>query len=134
MSQYATVEELKVLAIPGPAIDEVSDADLDAQLQASAGMMDAYLAVRYSMPLVEGTGYPDALKRCNVDMATFHVMLRHGFDPQAYDANYKEMHDRCIDFLEMVRDGKLTIPGIEDQTPAVNESAPRVYTSEARGW
>ena len=129
---YATAADLKQLGLPAEALEEVADADIDAQLEASAGMMDAYLASRYSMPLL--APYPEALKRCNIDMAVFHILMRRGFNPEEYDANYKELHDRCIDFLAEVRDGKLTIPGIVDQTPSLNEAAPMVYTSTARGW
>ena len=131
-SQYSTAAELKQAGLPAEALEEVADADIDFQLQLSAGVIDSYLTARYSLPL--SAPYPDALKRCNIDMAVFHILMRRGFNPEEYDANYKELHDACLEWLADVRDGKLTPPGMEDTTPATDEGAPLVFTSPARGW
>lgn len=132
MSQYATAAELKQLGLPAEALEEVLDADIDAQIQASCGVIDAYLSARVTLPL--SAPYPDVLKRFSVDMAVFHILMRRGFNPEEYDANYKELHDRAEDFFRDFAAGKVNIPGLIDATPSTSEGAPMVYTATARGW
>ena len=132
MSQYATATELRQIGLPNEALEEVADADIDAQIQASCGVIDAYLASRYTLPI--SSPYPDVLKRFSVDMAVFHILMRRGFNPEDYDANYKELHDRAEEFFKDVAAGRVSIPDLIDATPSTNEGAPRVTTATARGW
>lgn len=132
MSQYASAAELKQLGLPAEALEDVTDADIDAQIQASCGVIDAYLSARVTLPI--STPYPDVLKRFSVDMAVFHILMRRGFNPEAYDANYKELHDRAEMFFKDFAEGKVNIPGLIDATPSVSEGAPRISTGTARGW
>ena len=131
-SQYATADELKQLGLPPEALEDVDDADIDAQLQASAGTMDSYLSSRYALPIA--SPYPSGLKRCNVDIAVFHILMRRGFNPEEYDENYKLLHDSCMEWLKNVRDGKLNIPDLIDSTPNKSEAAPAFSSNALRGW
>jgi phage gp36-like protein len=132
LSQYATAADLKQLGLPPEALEEVTDADIDAQIQASCGVIDSFLASRYTLPI--SAPYPDVLKRFSVDMAVFHILMRRGFNPESYDANYKELHDRAEEFFKDVASGKRQIPGIIDATPATKGGAPTVSTGSLRGW
>jgi len=130
---YATATELKQLGIPADALEELTDPDdLDAQLDADAGVMDMYLASNYTLPL--STPYPEALKRINVCLAVYHILCRRGFNPEGPDKLYQDNARMCMKQLEKIANGELTVPGIVDATPTVNESAPTVSTMVSRGW
>lgn len=132
MSQYATVQEFKTLGLPAAALEELTEADIEAQLQDASGIIDLHLSSRYTLPLV--APFPDALRRFCVCIATFHILLRRGYNPEEFDAGYSKEHDDCLELLERIAKGDLTIPGIEDQTPTVSEGRPRVSTQPLRGW
>ena len=132
MSQYSTATELKQLGLPAESLEEVADADIDAQITASCGIIDAYLSSRVTLPI--SAPYPDLLVRFSVDMAVFHILMRRGFNPEEYDSNYKELHDRAEEFFKDYAAGKVNIPDLVDATPLVSEGAPDVFTGTARGW
>lgn len=129
---YATPDELKTLGLPPDALEELSDADIQAQLDADAGIMDMYLGAQYTLPI--GTPYPEALKRINVCLATYHILMRRGFNPEGPDLLYKQNYDGCMQMLEDISKGTLPVPGIVDDTPTVNEGIPQVSTQPLRGW
>ena len=129
---YATPDDLFALGLPEPATEELTTEDVQAQLDADAGIMDVYLASQYTLPLV--APYPDALIRINVCLATYHILCRRGFNPEGPDAMYQENFTMCMDMLEKVSDGRLTIPGIEDGTPNESDGAPQVATFVTRDW
>jgi hypothetical protein len=131
MSQYATVAEFKILGLPEEAVEELSDSDIEEQLVADAGVIDLHLP-NATLPIV--APYPEFLKRCNVCLSVWHVLLRRGFEPEGIDDKYKLAHDECMALLEKVSNGKLTIPGLIDSTPTVSEGSPAVSTSALRGW
>jgi phage gp36-like protein len=132
MSQYATATELKQLGLPAEALVDVLDADIDAQIEASCGVIDAYLMSRVTLPIA--APYPDLLKRFSVDMAAFHILMRRGFNPEAYDGNYKELHDRAEEFFKDFAAGRVNIPDLIDATPDTVEGAPMIASGTARGW
>ena len=130
---YATSTELRQLGIPADALEELTGpGDLDSQLDADAGIMDMYLASNYARPLT--APYPEALKRINVCLAVYHILCRRGFNPEGPDKLYQDNAKMCMEQLEAISKGELTIPGIIDSTPTVNESAPSVTTMTPRGW
>lgn len=129
---YATPDDLKSLGLPAVALEELTDPDIQDQLDADSGVIDVFLSPRYSLPLT--APFPEFLRRCNVCLAVWHIMLRRGFEPEAFDQNYKTQFDECMALLKDIADGKLTIPGIIDNTPTVNEGRPIVVTKPLRGW
>ena len=131
MSQYATVADFKILGLPAEAVEELLDSDIDEQLKASAGVIDLHLPNNV-LPVI--APFPEFLRRCNVALAVWHVLLKRGFEPEGIDDKYKLAHDECMALLEKVSLGKLTIPGLVDSTPTVNEGAALVGTSCLRGW
>lgn len=132
MPAYATAADLKSLGLPPDALEDVDDADIDDQLLADAGVIDVFLAGQYTLPL--SSPYPEFLRRTNVCLSTWHILLRRGYNPEGEDDNYKAQFDHCMQMLKMIAAGKLSVPGLIDNTPTVSEGAPRVNTSTARGW
>ena len=131
MSQYATVADFNSLGLPPGAYEELSSADIDDQLIADAGVIDLHLT-SVSLPLT--APFPEFLRRCNVCLAVWHVLLRRGFESDGIDDKYKQAFDECMSLLKMISEGKLHVPGLIDGTPSVAESAPMVYTQPLRGW
>jgi len=129
---YATPTELKTLGLPADALEEVTDPDIQAQLDADAGIMDMYIGARYSLPI--SAPYPEALKRINVCLTVYHIMMRRGFNPEGPDALYKENYLECMGMLGEIRDGRLPLPDIVDSTPTVDEGTVGVSTKALRGW
>ena len=128
---YVTVDEYKILGLPADALEELGDSDIQLFLDVAAGVIDSYLS-RYTLPLI--APYPEALKGVNVCLATWKILLHRGFNPETYDTNYREAYDRCMQFLEKVASGEVTLPGVEDQTPGQEGGVPRVSTKPLRGW
>ena len=131
MSQYATVTDFKILGLPAEAIEELTDNEIDDQLKAAAGVIDLHLP-NNTLPV--SAPYPEFLRRCNVCLARWSVLLRRGFEDDGIDNKYKEAFDECMALLEKISLGKLTIPGLIDATPTTREGAPLVSTSPLRGW
>ena len=129
---YATPDNLRALGLPPDALDELLDADIQAQLDADAGIMDVYLNAQYALPIA--APYPEALKRVNVCLATYHILCRRGYNPEGPDRLYQDNYRDCMKMLEAIASGELTVPGIVDDTPTVRESAPLVSTKPLRGW
>lgn len=129
---YCTVQDLKDLGLPEEALEEIDDTLLQGQLDTTQGVIDVYLGSRYTLPLV--APYPEFLRRVNIDLAVCEIFLYRGFNPEEYDSNYMERCDKWMAMLEDISSGRLNVPGIEDQTPTISESAPRVQTSTVRGW
>ncbi len=129
---YATPSELKTLGLPEDALEELTDSDVNAQLTADAGIMDMYLGAQFTLPI--SPPYPEALKRINICLAVYHIMMRRGFNPETTDMLYKENYLECMKMLEDIRDGRLPLPGVEDDTPTVDEGIPQINTSPLRGW
>ena len=128
---YLTPAEYRILGLPAEALEEILDSEIQAHLDATAGIIDSYLASRFSLPL---TNTPESLKRCNACLTTWHILLWRGYNPETFDTGYKEAHDACMQWLSDVSSGKLTIPGAEDQTPTKDEAAPSVASDTLRGW
>lgn len=129
---YCTVQDIKDLGLPAEALEEIDDTLIQGQIDTTAGVIDVYLASQYVLPLAEP--YPEFLRRVNIDLAVCEIFLYRGYNPEEYDDNYAKRCERWMAILEDVSTGKLTIPGVEDDTPGVNEGAPKVHTSNLRGW
>lgn len=129
---YATVSDLKDLGLPADALEDLTDPEILAQLDADAGVMDVYLGSQYTVPIALSP-VPQALVRINVCLAVFHILLRRGFNPEGPDALYKEQFESCMQMLEDISRGKMSIPGVED--PSTPAGAPLlISTQPMRGW
>lgn len=129
---YATPDDLRTLGLPPDALEELDNPAIQAQLTADAGVMDVYLSSQHTLPLA--APYPEALKRINVCLATYHILCRRGYNPEGPDRLYQDNYRDCMEMLKAISSGELSVPGIVDDTPDVNESAPLVTTMRNRGW
>jgi phage gp36-like protein len=129
---YCTVQDIKDLGLPAEALEEIDDALIQGQIDTVQGVIDLFLASQYTLPLAEP--YPEFLRRVNIDLAVCEIFLYRGFNPEEYDANYMKRCEKWMALLEDISTGKLTIPGVEDDTPDVSEGAPVVFTQPLRGW
>lgn len=129
---YCTVQDVKDIGLPEEALEELTDAQIQEQIDTVQGVIDVYIS-RYDLPLQ--TPYPDFLKRVNIDLAVCEIFLYRGYNPEeGNDQNYSARCERWLGMLDDIASGNLNIPGIIDETPTVNESAPKVKTSTLRGW
>ena len=128
---YVTVDEYKILGLPAEALEEVLDSEIQAHIDVAAGVIDSHLS-RYDLPLV--APFPEALKRVNTCLATWYILLWRGYNPETFDQGYRQAFEDCMAYLGKIASGELTLPGVEDQTPGVNEGAPRVTSQPLRGW
>lgn len=110
---YATVQQFKNLALPSDAIEELNDTQVQEFLDACAGVIDGYLAARYTVPAVGNSLF---LVRCNVDLAACDALAYRGYNPEQGDEVYKERCAMWYDKLESVRKGILDVPGLDDST------------------
>jgi phage gp36-like protein len=112
------------------------DAAVVSEAIAKAGAeIDAYLAVRYVLPL-ETT--PNQVKHLAVDLAIYHLYSRRGMMLEIRGKNY----DKAVAFLKDVAAGRAEIigatgaeiPGAEGQVVEVS-SAKRVFSrTNLRDW
>jgi phage gp36-like protein len=128
---YATPEDVKTIGLPEAALQEVPDAVIQSHLDSEAGLIDSYLAARYSLPLV--APYPEALRRANVFLAVCSILLWRGYNPETFDTLYSERCKQTMAWLEAVAAGRANVPGVVDSTPGKSESAPAVVTA-TRLW
>ena len=96
----------------------------------AAAEIDAYLAVRYVLPLA---ATPAQVKHLAVDMAIYHLYSRRGMMPEIRGKNY----DKAVAFLKDVAAGRAEIigatgvelPGAEGQVVEVSSSE-RVFSRD----
>ena len=143
MSQYATTTDLADFGLPTDALAGVSSAVQNKHLQFASGKIDSYLRGRYKLPL---STTPDEIKAACLAIAAYTVLKRRGFNPDAYDNNFRDEYLTTIDWLDKLSDGRVNLDIAADATPATSEGRPSVvsrgyrYTSgeveenEVRGW
>lgn len=129
---YATAADFRALGLPCSSVEEFDDVQIEAHLNAQAGMIDTYLTSRYTLPL--SAPYPQALVAANVYLAVCSLLLWRGYNPEQEDDLYSKRCDSVKAWLVDVASGKVSIPGINDVTPGVNDAAPVVITQALRGW
>jgi phage gp36-like protein len=129
MSSYATVDDVKELGLPAAALEELTDAQIQGQLDTTAGVIDLYLGQAVDLPI--SAPYPEWLRRCNIDLAVCEIFLFRGYNPEEFDSSYKERCRKWMDILEDIAGGGLKPPGIDDGEPT---GGALVYTNPVRGW
>jgi phage gp36-like protein len=112
--------------VPDAAVVAEGIAQADAEI-------DAYLAVRYQLPLTET---PPRVKSLAVDLALYHLYSRRSVAPEVRRQKYED----AVAFLKLVGAGKAEIVGAEGvEVPGdvrdVTEvsSAGRVFSRETLG-
>lgn len=144
MSQYATTTELQNFGIPVAALTGITAAIQNSHLTLASGFIDSYLRGRYSLPLA--VPYPDEIKRATCNIAAYTLLKRRGFNPDAYDSNFRDEYLSTLEWLDKLSEGKVNLDIAADATPTVQEGRPSIYSAgypytfgevednEQRGW
>lgn len=134
MSQYATRAEFDKYGLPTSVTTGVSDATINAYLEATSSVADDYLRAGYDLPLA--APYPLSLKRAVCHIAAFDYMSSIGYSPESgNDTVIEDRAEMAMKWLRDIGSGKAQLEGITDETPGVNEDAPEVFSNESsRGY
>ena len=144
MTQYATTTDLQQLGLPAEALTNVSAAIQNDHLLKAGGKIDSYLRSQYTLPLA--VPYPDEIILCNVNIASYTLLKWRGFNADEMDENFRLLYLDCVNWLEMLNRGEVSLGIDADATPGTSEGGPKVsgqgyrYTSgtvevnETRGW
>jgi phage gp36-like protein len=117
--------QLTAEAGDAPDVGVVSEAIARADAE-----IDAYLAVRYQVPLSPA---PERVKALSVDLALYYLYSRRGVAPEVRRRGYED----AVAFLKMVATGQALIEDAE--TAASQESADitgaaRVFRRDTGDW
>jgi phage gp36-like protein len=100
-----TVEELSELTTE---MGEAPDLMVVEEAIAKAdGEIDAYLGIRYSLPLA---GLPDQVRSLSVDMALYHLYSRRSVAPLVR----RQKYEAAVAFLKQVAAGQAVVGGAGD--------------------
>lgn len=137
-SQYATATDLTSLSVTPQTAARYGATAVDAALKAASSRADSYLASAFVLPLqTDPVGWDMQLTRCVCDMAAFALARQYGLNPNAPDfAALKSLDDSAVEWLTLVRDGKITPQYVDSNgSPGnVEEGGPFVITATQRGW
>jgi phage gp36-like protein len=107
---------------------------IDEAISKAAAEIDAYLGVKYVVPL---SSPPDQVKALAVDLAIYHLYSRRSIVPPVWQQRY----EAAMTFLKQVAMGEAVIVGPGGEAPTLaNEvtdasSAPRVFSRcTQRDW
>lgn len=128
---YSTPDDFRAIGLPPEQVAESTDSQIQAHLNASAGVVDSYLGSRFTLPLSQPA--PEVLVRIEVDLAVCSYLLWRGYNPETFDTLYSERCKQARAWLEAVAAGRVSIPGAVDSSPGESGSAPKVATA-ARLW
>lgn len=128
---YAEPKHIRSLGIKGPALANVSDAELVEYCIVASTEADGYLAKGYELPF---TAWDDDLRLHCAKLATFHYLNAKGRVPTGPDDIIDMGHAQAVRWLGNVGGGKIVPPGLVDSTPEESEFAYAVASEESRGW
>jgi len=135
---YATRRDLEDFGLPKQALSGLSARVLQRHLDAASGRVDSYLRGQYTLPLA--SPYPMEIVECTVILASYSLLLFRGFNPDEYDANYRERYIDMVGqgespgWLDRLSKGVVNLATTADATPNVNEGRPEFSTGPSRGW
>jgi hypothetical protein len=101
-----TRAELAALGLRAAALAGISDADQDAEIEASTGLCRAYLRQRYQSGALAAAVLDPAYKGALAKIATHRLLSTRGYDPAAgADVVVLTNHDASLRFLRDVSKG-----------------------------
>ena len=128
MASYATVQQLKDLAIPAAGLDEFTDLQLQGFLDSATTLMNTDLRARYTLPLLSWD--LDLVQWC-VDIATWLILKKRGHNPEAgHNDNFRTAYTDATTALKEVAK-RLRHPNIVDS--AKRARVPRAWSRPLRG-
>ena len=128
---YATPQQFYDLGLPNDAISEMDDVQIEEFLEAAAGVMDAFMASQYNVPVQTTSNF---LVRINVDLAACDILNWRGYNPEEGDEVYKERCTMWMKTLMEIRDGSLSVPGVDEQPGQDSAGQAKAITNPRRGW
>jgi phage gp36-like protein len=127
---YATLEDLYEAGLPPAAIGSVAYTVQQKALLRASREADAYLRDRYSLPMA--SPIDQALIQWVVQIASYYLMVRRGFDPSTPgDAVIRMGYEDALKSLRLVANGQLQL-AVNQQTPPSLQ--PVMGTSLPRGY
>jgi phage gp36-like protein len=143
---YFNRDEFELLATRPQEVDtqDFEPVAIDAQADAVSDEADDYLRGRYIVPL-QPSSVSRALKRHLCNYAYANLMDIVGRSAEGDDSLIDKNRDACIAYLEMLRDGELTLdaplapPVLEPSEPPLvidiaPGAGPAVYSEPPRGF
>ena len=132
MSSYATITQLTNFALPSEAVQNISNAQLQNELDAASTLADSYLRGRYALPLLS-FDIDLSLNVCYV--AAYSIMAARGFNPEAgADSIYFTRWEKAIKWLEGVQRQAIHPNITPSPTGNPTLTFPQVRTECERGW
>lgn len=128
---YAEPKHVRKYGIKGPALGQISDAELVEYCIVASTEADGYLAGGMTLPL---TAWDDDLRLHVAKMATFHYLNGKGRIPTGPDDIIDMGNAAAVKWLRAVGAGAVCPPGLKDSTPEVHESSFAVVSAPSRGW
>lgn len=144
MSQYATVDEFRAWLgsqasanqpgqfqqLTGRVDGKTESASVaTTALENASGVIDSYLAGRYSLPL---STVPDAIRLCTIRLAAYDAAVASGIRDEVI-ARLKLGADDCMKWLDKVASGQISLPSIAEPSPAFSGGAARVVKESTFG-
>ncbi|HXN32647.1 MAG TPA: phage protein Gp36 family protein, partial [Polyangiaceae bacterium] len=80
MSSYCTVAQLLALALPQESVQNLSNAQLQAECDAASTLADSYLRGRYALPLLT---FDIELSMQVAYVAAYNILASRGYNPEA---------------------------------------------------
>jgi phage gp36-like protein len=121
---------------------------IDDALQRATDEIDSYLGQRFSLPI---RPTPRFLRSLAVDIASYHVLSRRGFDPESADQIVVERYANAVKWLEKASKGQVSIPADDgtlippsptteggtirsDATPEIESAGKLFGRGKLKGW
>lgn len=136
MAEYCTVEDVSRYGVNAAAIGALSsDEHIKPVIKAQSGVIDGYLRLRYTLPLLT---WGDDIRRACAILVACDVLTTRGAKP-GENPDDKPIFDRCdevLAWLKLIADGKVA-PDVTDSSPIQTAGGPRmgkVASNQQRGW
>ena len=133
-SDLLTLIPLKELAELTADSGDTPDSQVVAEaIQRADAEIDAYLGIRYALPL---TPVPDQVKGLSMDVALYHLFSRRSVAPAVRRQKYEE----ALSFLKLVAAGEAVLEDDNNPSPAEDQvgvefsSATRIFTRDTQDW
>ena len=132
MSSYATITQLTQFALPAEAVQNISNATLQAELDAASTVADSYLRGRY----------PNGIATWDVDLsinvcylAAYSILAARGYNPeQGADSTYYDRWKAATKWFEGVQRQSIHPNITPNPTGTPLGTFPVVMTERERGW
>lgn len=132
MSSYATITQLTQFALPAEAVQNISNAQLQAELDAASTVADSYLRGRY----------PNGIASFDIDLslnvcylAAYSIMSARGYNPEAgADSIYRDRWMAATEWLKGVQRQSIHPNITPNPTGTSLGTFPVVNTMQQRGW